>query len=68
MTEYLKQHWATLLLILGAVLLLLFSVASFNASDPEYETEDRVTGVVTGLAALALVGVLFIRYRRSSRT
>ena len=68
LTDYLKQHWATILLILGTVLLLLFSIASFNASDPEYETEDRITGVVTGLAALALLGVLFVRYRRTTRT
>ena len=52
MAAFVKENWVTALLVLAAAFLLFLSVASFSASDPEYETEDRITGVVTGLGAL----------------
>ena len=63
-----KEHWVTGLLVLAAVFLLVISVASFGASDPDYETEDRITGVVTGLGALVLLGGLSVRHRRARQT
>lgn len=63
-----KRHWITALSVLAAVFLVFLSVASFSASDPDYEVEDRIFGgggpspgsrVVVALGALALLGGLW---------
>ena len=54
-----KDHWITALAVLAVVFLLFMSVASLMASDPEYESEDRVTAALAGLFALALIGGLW---------
>jgi len=54
-----KQHWITALALLTAAFLAFLSIAGFLASDPEYQTEDRVTGVLAALAAAAVIGGLW---------
>lgn len=65
MIAVLKTHRITAFLVLAAVFLLFLSVSSFSTSDPEYEETRIAWGIVTGLGALAFLGVLFVRRRRA---
>jgi hypothetical protein len=59
MMTILKDHWITGLALLAAAFLVFISIAAFGASDPEYRTEDRIAGVMAGVAALSLVAGLW---------
>jgi hypothetical protein len=50
-----KKHWGTGLLVLAAGILIFISVASFSATDPNYQNEDRITGIITAVAAVAVL-------------
>lgn len=59
MMTAIKSHWLTAVALLGVAFLVLLSVASLAADDPEYGTEDRIAGIAAALGALALLGGLW---------
>lgn len=60
-----KDHWITALALIAAALQVFLCLAAVLTSDPEYQDEDRVVSVITGIGATALlVGLWGIRSRR----
>jgi drug/metabolite transporter (DMT)-like permease len=58
-----KRGWVTIMLLLAAAVLVFISIVSFAASDPEYETEDNLLGVLAGLGAVVLLGWSLVKIR-----
>ena len=63
MIAALKKYWITSLSVLAVGFLVFLSVAGFTASDPDYTTEDRVTGTIAAVGALALAAGLWSLHR-----
>jgi hypothetical protein len=57
--DTIRHHWITALALVAAAFLVFIGIASFLTSDPEYQDEDRMAGVIAALGAAALLGGLW---------